>query len=64
MNALLQRAARFFKAEAGPTAVEYAVMIALIFLACLATIILVGQSTTGSFTRSGSEIQSHMQDGK
>ena len=36
---------RFFGEESGPTAVEYAVMLALIIVMCIGSIILVGQST-------------------
>ena len=42
--------------EDGPTAVEYAVMVAMIILACLAAVILVGQSTSESYTKSATSI--------
>lgn len=40
MNALM----RFLRDESGPTAVEYAVMLALILVTCLGAIAAVGQS--------------------
>ena len=48
---------RFLAAEDGPTAVEYAVMIMIIFLACIATIQLVGVSTSSSFDSSATSIE-------
>lgn len=43
--------------EEGPTSVEYAVMLALIVMACFASIQLAGTATGDSFTNSNSEIQ-------
>ncbi len=40
----------FLKAEDGPTAVEYAVMLALIIVVCIGTITAVGNSTNATFT--------------
>jgi len=46
----LQRQIRdFLLNEDGPTAVEYAVMLALIFLAVIATVGVLGQNTSESF---------------
>ncbi len=39
----------FLKEEDGPTAVEYAVMLALIVIFCLGTISLVGQNANTKF---------------
>lgn len=39
----------FLKEEDGPTAVEYAVMLALIVIFCLGTISLVGQNANDKF---------------
>jgi len=36
---------RFLKAEDGPTAVEYAVMLALIIVVCVAAVTALGQKT-------------------
>jgi pilus assembly protein Flp/PilA len=45
----LEAAKRFVKSEDGPTAVEYAVMLALIIVVCIAIITSVGQSASGTF---------------
>jgi pilus assembly protein Flp/PilA len=41
---------RFLKSENGPTAVEYAVMLALIIVVCLTAVNAVGTSTKTTFT--------------
>ena len=46
MSELLKR---FVREEDAPTAVEYAVMLALIIIVCLAAITLVGTSAKGIF---------------
>lgn len=40
---------RFLKQEDGPTAVEYAVMLALIIVVCIAAITTVGKSANSTF---------------
>lgn len=40
----------FLRSEDGPTAVEYAVMLALIVMVCFASIMSIGESTSGIFT--------------
>jgi pilus assembly protein Flp/PilA len=40
---------RFVAAEDGPTAVEYAVMLALIVVVCLAAITALGQNANNTF---------------
>ena len=47
----------FLKAEDGPTAVEYAVMLALIVVVCLVAITTVGSNTNSSFSFIGSSIK-------
>jgi pilus assembly protein Flp/PilA len=47
----------FLKAEDGPTAVEYAVMLALIVVACIAAITAFGQNTNSTFSFVGSAIK-------
>ena len=47
----------FLNDEGGPTAVEYAVMLALIAGACFAAITLVGISTGGFWSESADELQ-------
>jgi pilus assembly protein Flp/PilA len=46
----------FLKAEDGPTAVEYAVMLALIIVACIAAISAFGQNTNSTFSFVGSTL--------
>jgi pilus assembly protein Flp/PilA len=41
---------QFLASEDGPTAVEYAVMLALIIVVCIATIRLIGTNANASFT--------------
>lgn len=47
---------RFLASEDGPTAVEYAVMLALIVLVCIASIRAVGTSSNATFETVGSEL--------
>jgi len=56
----MQRILNFLRDEDGPTAVEYAVMLAMIVMICIGAIVLVGQNTNGSFTNSGSKISTAM----
>ncbi|MSQ95620.1 MAG: Flp family type IVb pilin [Gemmataceae bacterium] len=44
---------RFVEREDGPTAAEYAVMLALIIVVCLAAITTLGQNANGTFTNVG-----------
>ncbi len=48
----------FCKREDGPTAVEYAVMLALIIVVCLAAITTLGQNANSTFTTVGNKIGS------
>ena len=50
MRRLLQQVVRFLGCEEGPTAVEYAVMLALIIVVCLTAISTVGTRAKGQFT--------------
>jgi pilus assembly protein Flp/PilA len=47
---------RFLRAEEGPTAVEYAVMLAMIILVCIAAVQAVGTQTGTSFSNSATSI--------
>lgn len=49
---------RFLKAEDGPTAVEYAVMLALIIIVCLVAIQILGKNTNTAFGQIGSSLGS------
>ena len=44
---------RFIEREDGPTAVEYAVMLALIIVVCLAAITTLGQNANATFNNVG-----------
>jgi pilus assembly protein Flp/PilA len=48
--------------EDGPAAVEYAVMIGLVLLACIATIGLLGNATAGSFDNMVEEMREKIPD--
>jgi pilus assembly protein Flp/PilA len=50
MNMLASKVRRFLVSEDGPTAVEYAVMLALIIVVCLASIGLIGTKANTTFT--------------
>ena len=46
----------FLKDESGPTAVEYAVMLALIIVVCLTAITTLGSNANSTFTSVGNKI--------
>ena len=46
----LKPVVRFLQAEDGPTAVEYAVMLALIIVVCIGTITALGNNANATFT--------------
>ena len=50
MNRFLDRAKNFLQSEDGPTATEYAVMLALIIVAAIGSIQLVGTKVSSTFT--------------
>ena len=50
MNQFLNRAKSFLKSEDGPTATEYAVMLALIIIVALGAITGLGTTVSGIFT--------------
>jgi pilus assembly protein Flp/PilA len=49
---------RFLASEDGPTAVEYAVMLALIIIVCLVAIQSLGTNTSTTFTNIGNSLAS------
>ncbi|HRX86076.1 MAG TPA: Flp family type IVb pilin [Phycisphaerae bacterium] len=49
MKALVNRAKDFLKSEDGPTATEYAVMLALIIVVCIATVKSIGTKANTAF---------------
>jgi pilus assembly protein Flp/PilA len=50
MSKLRERVVNFLKREDGPTAVEYAVMLALIIVVCLVAIQALGTNANATFT--------------
>jgi pilus assembly protein Flp/PilA len=56
MKKLVSAAWAFLIEEDGPTAVEYAVMMGLIIIVCLAAILSVGQQTNSMFVRAASSL--------
>jgi pilus assembly protein Flp/PilA len=51
MHLIVQQAVDFLEGDDGPTAVEYAVMLALIIVVCLIAITTLGTQTNQTFTR-------------
>ena len=49
MKSLAQKVQRFLVSEDGPTAVEYAVMLALIVIVCLTAITSIGTNANKTF---------------
>jgi pilus assembly protein Flp/PilA len=58
MRQFAQRVANFLKREDGPTAVEYAVMLALIIVVCITAITTLGKNANNTFTSVGNTIGS------
>jgi pilus assembly protein Flp/PilA len=55
---LVKSAIEFLKREDGPTAVEYAVMLALIIVVCIAAITAIGENANETFSSVGSTLGS------
>jgi len=58
MNTALKSVKHFLASEDGPTAVEYAVMLALIIVVCLTAIQAVGTNAKTTFTNVSSQLGS------
>jgi pilus assembly protein Flp/PilA len=56
MRQLTQQVVKFLQAEDGPTAVEYAVMLALIIVVCLVAITALGTNANKTFSTVSSSI--------
>jgi pilus assembly protein Flp/PilA len=56
MKSFAQKVQRFLVSEDGPTAVEYAVMLALIVVVCLTAITQVGKNASTSFDKIQSQL--------
>ena len=57
MRAFTKNVVNFLKREDGPTAVEYAVMLALIVVVCIAAITAIGGASNQTFSQVGSAIK-------
>ena len=51
MRQVTKKLVAFLKKEDGPTAVEYAVMLALIIVVCIAAITTLGSNANNTFSR-------------
>jgi len=51
---------RFISSEDGPTAVEYAIMVGLVAMACSAAVISVGSAAADSYADTGSKLANSM----
>jgi pilus assembly protein Flp/PilA len=58
MNGLIKKARCFLVSEDGPTAVEYAVMLAMIVIACVTIIKNLGTSVSAAFSSASSSLGS------
>ena len=54
---MLERVLKFLRSEDGPTAIEYAVMLALIVTVCITAVQAVGTNTNANFQKSAQQIQ-------
>ena len=58
MQKFINAVSNFIAKEDGPTAVEYAVMLALIIVVCIAAITTLGQNASSTFQSVGTTIGS------
>jgi pilus assembly protein Flp/PilA len=58
MSLVLNKVRRFLTSEDGPTAVEYAVMLALILVACISIVTTLGTTVSGTFSKVNSTLSS------
>ncbi len=57
MRNICKSLVNFLKNEDGPTAVEYAVMLALIIVVCITAITTLGTNANGTFTAVGAAVK-------
>jgi len=57
MTAMMNSVKKFLVSEDGPTAVEYAVMLALIVVVCLTAIQAIGTNASTTFTSVGDKLK-------
>ncbi|MFO0910797.1 MAG: Flp family type IVb pilin [Isosphaeraceae bacterium] len=58
MSLVMNRVQNFLTSEDGPTAVEYAVMLALILVACISIVTTLGTTVSGTFNKVNSTLSS------
>ena len=56
MRKFAERVVNFLKREDGPTAVEYAVMLALIIVVCITAITTLGSNANNTFSYVGTKL--------
>jgi len=56
MNKLITNLKRLWKSEDGPTAVEYAVMLALIVVVCLGAVTTIGTRASSTFNQVANQL--------
>ena len=56
MRRLSEHVVAFLKGEDGPTAVEYAVMLALIIVVCIGTVTTLGGNANKTFNSAGAAV--------
>ena len=57
MKLMIRPVVQFLRREDGPTAVEYAVMLALIVVVCIAAITTLGRNASSTFSSVGSAVK-------
>jgi pilus assembly protein Flp/PilA len=57
MRKVTKQLVEFLKKEDGPTAVEYAVMLALIIVVCIAAVTTLGSNANSTFSFVGSSVR-------
>lgn len=57
MKALMNRVHDFLRSEDGPTATEYAVMLALIIVVCITAITTLGQNVNETFNSVATDLE-------
>ena len=57
LSKIKAKVANFLKREDGPTAVEYAVMLALIIVVCIAAISALGSNASNTFSYVGNTVK-------
>jgi pilus assembly protein Flp/PilA len=56
MRSFIRSVGEFVRREDGPTAVEYAVMLALIIVVCIAAIATLGSNSNKTYSKVGSAV--------